>query len=70
MDAREIIKAKLAELDVVPTEADLDELVPAYHSLQRWEKVLEGMLRTKPTSRGMEWPLSEPALIHDLERYR
>ncbi len=70
MESREIIKAKLGEWGIVPSEDDLQELEPAYEALIRWQSVLENMLRSKSLGNDMEMPLSEPALIHDIERYR
>lgn len=71
MDSREIIKAKLAEWGITPSEDDLVQLVPAYENLiNRWQPVLEGMLENRPMVEGMEMPVSEPILIHDIARYR
>ena len=70
MDAREVVIAKLAEFGVVPSEEDLVELVPAYETLIGWQQVLEDMLHTKSMGNDMEFPLSEPIVVHDMERYR
>ena len=71
MDSREIIKAKLAEWSITPSEEDLVQLVPAYENLvNRWQKVLEEMVESRPMVEGMEFPVSEPILIHDIARYR
>jgi hypothetical protein len=65
-----MVIAKLAEWEIVASEDDLAELVPAYEALMKSQKVLENMLRTRSMGNAMEFPLSEPAVIHDLERYR
>ncbi len=70
MDSREMVIAKLAEWDIVPSEEDLAELVPAYEALLKSQNVLENMLRTRSMGNAMEFPLSEPAVIHDMGRYR
>ena len=65
-----MVIAKLAEWGVTPSEEDLVELVPAYEALLGWQEVLENMLDTRPMANGMEFPVSEPITVHDLERYR
>ena len=71
MDSREIIKAKLTEWSITPSEEDLVQLVPAYENLvNHWQKVLEEMVESRPMVEGMEFPTSEPILIYDIARYR
>lgn len=70
MDSREIVIAKLSEWGIEPSEEDLEELIPAYQALIGWQRVLEDMLRTRSMGNDMEFPLSEPIVVHDLERYR
>ena len=70
MESREIVKAKLAEWGLSPSDADLDELAPAYETMLRWNKIVSDMLDSRPMTPGMEFPLSEPILIHDIARYR
>jgi len=70
MDPAEIVKAKLAEWNITPSEEDLAQLVPAYENLMVWQQVVEEMLESRPMSDGMEMPTTEPVAIHDLTRYR
>jgi len=70
METRDVIRAKLAEFDLEVSEADLDELVPAYENLLRQNKIVEGMLESRPMTKGMSMPLSEPILVHNIARYR
>ena len=70
MDTRAVIRAKLAEFDLDVSEEDLDELVPAYENLLRQQKLVEAMLESRPLTEGMEMPLSEPILVHNIARYR
>lgn len=70
MDSAEIVKAKLGEWNITPTEEDLAQLVPAYENLLVWQQVIEEMLESRPMTDGMEMPTTEPVAIHDLTRYR
>ena len=70
MNSTEIVKAKLSEWNITPTEEDLAELVPAYENLLVWQQVVEEMLESRPMTDGMEMPTTEPVAIHDLTRYR
>jgi hypothetical protein len=70
MNPAEIVKAKLAEWNITPSEEDLAQLIPAYENLMVWQQVVEEMLESRPMSDGMEMPTTEPAAIHDLTRYR
>lgn len=70
METRDLIRAKLGEFDLEVSEADLDELVPAYEALLRQQKIVEGMLESRPMTAGMSMPLSEPILVHNIARYR
>ncbi len=68
MDTKAIIAAKLSEWDFELSDAELDQLVVPYETLLRWQKVVEGMRRTRTLVEGMSAPESEPLLIHALER--
>ncbi len=70
MDKRAIITAKLAEWGMVLTESEVEQLVPAYDNLLRWQEVVHGMLRSRPIADGMQFPESEPLLVHALEKER
>ena len=70
MNPAEIVKAKLAEWNITPSEEDLAQLIPAYENLMVWQQVVEEMLESRPMSDGMEMPTTEPVAIHDLTRYR
>jgi hypothetical protein len=50
------------------TEREIDQLVPAYENLLRWQGVLEGMMQSKKLVEGMTAPASEPILTHAIER--
>ena len=47
MDEKTIIAAKLAEWDMSLTESEIEQLVPAYDNLLRWQEVVHGMLRSR-----------------------
>ena len=68
MDKKAIIAAKLAEWDLVLTESEIDQLVPAYDNLLRWQGVVHGMLHSRKIADGMVFPESEPLLIHAPEK--
>lgn len=68
MDKRVFIAAKLAEYDVKVSDNELDELLPAYEHLLRWQKVIEAMLLWEDIGEGMVKPASEPALIYRVEK--
>ena len=68
MDKKAIIRAKLAEWDMVLTESELEQLIPAYDNLLRWQEVVHRMLRARPIAAGMKFPESEPLLIHAVEK--
>jgi hypothetical protein len=68
MDAKQVIAAKLAEWNLTLSEAELEQLVPAYQNLLRWQVVLETMLRSRKIADGMNFPESEPITIHALDR--
>ena len=53
MDHRQIVEAKLLEAGIKLSNDDLDQLVPTYVALLKWEAVVQGMLK----------PETEPALI-------
>ena len=64
MDKREIIAAKLAEWGLVLSDSELEQLVPAYENLQIWQQIVEDMLHSRPMSKGISFPHSEPLLTH------
>lgn len=68
MDAKEIIAARLAEWDLELSDAELEQLVPAYQHLMRWQAVLDNMLRSRKIAEGMNFPESEPITIHALDK--
>lgn len=68
MALKETIVARLAEWGLVLTEREIEQLVPAYENLQRWQSVLESMMQSKKLVEGMTAPASEPILIHAIER--
>ena len=68
MDKKAIIAAKLAEWGMTLTDGELDQMVPAYDNLLRWQEVVHSMLRSRPIADGMLFPESEPLLIHALEK--
>ena len=68
MAVKETIVARLAEWGLALTEREIDQLVPAYENLLRWQGVLEGMMQSKKLVEGMTAPSSEPILIHAIER--
>ena len=47
MDKKTIIAAKLAEWGTSLTESEIEQLVPAYDNLLRWQEVVHGMLRSR-----------------------
>lgn len=53
MDYKQIVAARLAALDILLTEDEMDQLAAAYASLLKWESVVQGMLEAE----------TEPALI-------
>jgi hypothetical protein len=66
MEKREIIAATLAQWGLVLSEAELDQLVPAYDNLQVWQQVVENMLHSRPMVEGISFPMSEPLLTHTI----
>ena len=68
MAIRETIVARLAEWGLTLSEREIDQLVPAYENLLRWQGVLEDMMHSKKLVEGMTAPASEPILIHAIER--
>jgi hypothetical protein len=68
MATRETIVARLAEWGLALTEHEVDQLIPAYENLLRWQGVLEDMMRSNRLVEGMTAPASEPILIHAIER--
>jgi hypothetical protein len=68
MATRETIVARLAEWGLTLSEGEIDQLVPAYENLLRWQGVLEDMMHSKKLVEGMTAPASEPILIHAIER--
>jgi hypothetical protein len=68
MDAKEIIAARLAEWNLKLSDAELEQLVPAYQNLIRWQAALENMLRSRKIAEGMNFPESEPITIHALDK--
>jgi hypothetical protein len=68
MDTKEVIAARLAEWNLKLSDSELEQLVPAYHNLIRWQAVLENMLRSRKIAEGMSFPESEPITIHALDK--
>ena len=68
MDNKDIIAAKLAEWDLHLTDTELEQLVPAYENLIRWQGTVEDMLRSRKIVDGMQFPESEPIFIHALDK--
>ena len=68
MDKKEIVIAKLAEWGIELTDSEIDQLIPAYENLLRWQTTVEDMLRSRKLADGMVSPESEPLLIHAIER--
>jgi hypothetical protein len=68
MAIRETIVARLAEWGLTLSEREIDQLVPAYENLLRWQDVLEDMMHSKKLVEGMTAPAGEPILIHAIER--
>ena len=68
MDPKEIIAARLAEWNLKLSDAELEQLVPAYQNLIRWQAALENMLRSRKIAEGMNFPESEPIMIHALDK--
>jgi hypothetical protein len=68
MDAKQLIKARVAECNLALTDSEIEQLVPAYEKLLEWQSVLEGMLRSRKIAAGMSFPESEPITIVALER--
>ena len=68
MDKKAIIAAKLAEWDIILTDSEIEQMVPAYDNLLRWQGVVHSMLRSRQIADGMQFPESEPLLIHALEQ--
>ena len=66
--SREAVVAKLAEWDITLSENELDQLVPSYENLLRWQGILIEMLQQKKLTEGMTMPASEPVTIHCIER--
>jgi hypothetical protein len=68
MATRETIVARLAEWGMTLNEGEIDQLIPAYENLLRWQGVLDEMMQSKRLAEGMTAPASEPILIHAIER--
>jgi len=68
MDVKQVIASRLAEWNLKLSDPELEQLVPAYEKLLRWQSLLEGMLRSRKIAEGMNFPESEPIMIHALDR--
>jgi aspartyl-tRNA(Asn)/glutamyl-tRNA(Gln) amidotransferase subunit A len=68
MDAKQVIVTKLAEWGLRLSDAEIEQLTPAYEKLLRWQAVLESMLHSRKIAEGMNFPESEPITIHALDR--
>jgi aspartyl-tRNA(Asn)/glutamyl-tRNA(Gln) amidotransferase subunit A len=68
MDTKQVVSNRLAEWGMTLSNAELDQLAPAYQKLLRWQGVLEAMLRSRTIAEGINFPESEPIAIHALER--
>jgi len=67
MNAKELIAARLADWHLTLSDAEIDQLVPAYERLLGWQAMLEGMLRSRRIAAGMNFPESEPITIVALD---
>ena len=54
---RETIVAKLAEWGITLSDSELEQLLPPYENLLRWQGVIEKMLRQRKIAEGMVWPV-------------
>ena len=52
MATRETIVARLAEWGLTLSEREIDQLIPAYENLLRWQGVLEDMMHSRKVGRG------------------
>jgi hypothetical protein len=68
MNTKEVIAARLAEWNLKLSDAELEQLAPAYQHLMHWQAVLEAMLRSRKIAEGMNFPQSEPITIHALDK--
>jgi hypothetical protein len=68
MDLKDVIAARLADWNLELSDSELEQLVPAYQNLIRWQTALEGMLRSRKIADGMNFPESEPITIHALDK--
>jgi len=68
MNAKQIIAARLAEWNLTLSDAEIEQLAPAYERLLGWQSLLEGMLRSRQIAAGMNFPESEPITIVALAR--
>jgi hypothetical protein len=68
MNSKELIAARLAEWHLILSDAEIDQLIPAYERLVGWQSALEGMLRSRQIAAGMNFPQSEPIAIVALDR--
>jgi len=53
MDYKQIVAARLAQVGISLSDAELDQVAAAYASLLKWETIVQGMVQ----------PETEPALI-------
>jgi hypothetical protein len=67
MNSKELIAARLAEWHLTLSDAEIDQLIPAYERLVGWQSALEGMLRSRQIAAGMNFPQSEPIAIVALD---
>lgn len=70
MDMKDLIAARLAEWHLTLSDAEINQLVPAYERLLGWQSALEGMLRSRQIAPGMNFPQSEPITILALDHNR
>jgi hypothetical protein len=68
MDTKQVIAARLAEWNLTLSDAEIEQLVPAYEKLAGWQSMLEGMLRSRRIAVGMNFPESEPIATVALDR--
>ena len=68
MDTKDIIVAKLAEWSLELSDDEIEQLVEPYETLLRWRGTVEDMLRARPIADGMQFPESDPLLIHALDK--
>jgi hypothetical protein len=65
---RQAVAVKLREWGIALSDDELDQLMPAYQNLLRWQTVVEQLVHSKSIAPGMDWPESQPILDHCIEK--